>query len=146
MVYYGNSTYYNSDFSHYGVKGMKWGVRKSSNQSSTKAERKAARAVDRAERKSRKKDYKKRRSMSDVDLKKKVERLKLEKEYRNLTNEDVRPGLKYMQDIGSSVGKKVLPAVAAGTIMYGIKAVMDKKWDWKEAAKYIAANPNAKKK
>lgn len=61
---------------HYGVKGMQWGVRRSSKQ--------LARA-----RKAKKENQPaaKAKRMSDSELKSKVERLRLEREYVKITNE-----------------------------------------------------------
>lgn len=59
---------------HYGVKGQKWGVRKSAGQiSSARNKRKTSNPKSKA------------RSMSDAELKSKVERLRLEKEYVTIT-------------------------------------------------------------
>lgn len=78
---------------HYGVKGMRWGIRKSrvktgSRSSSKRAARKAATvARKKANAASRKtgaawnKKYSYRSSMSDRDLKRAVERLRLENEF-----------------------------------------------------------------
>lgn len=62
---------------HYGVKGMKWGVRKSvsSRVKSAKRER------------SWKKQYRERDSMSDDDLRKVVNRLRLENEFAKLSGQ-----------------------------------------------------------
>ena len=48
-------------------------------------------------------------------------------------------------EIMSSAGKKALGVVAAGAMVYGVKAAMTRKFDIKEAAGYIDANPNKKK-
>ena len=83
--------------------------------------------------------------MSDVDLKKRIERMKLEKEYKNLVDEDIAPGKKYIFEILSAIGKKTIPTAAAGALAYGVKVAMTKQFDIEEAAQYIAANPNKKK-
>ena len=97
------------------------------------------------EKKARKADAKNRRTMSDVDLKKRIERMKLEKEYKNLVDEDIAPGKKYVFEILSAIGKKTIPIAAAGALAYGVKVAMTKQFDIEEAAQYIAANPNKKK-
>lgn len=102
-------------------------------------------SADEKERASRKNDLKNRRTMSDADLKKKIERLKMEKEFKNLTNEDIRPGKTFVNDVMSSAGKKALTIAAAGAMAYGVKVAMTGKFDIGEAANYIAANPNKKK-
>lgn len=91
---------------HYGVKGMRWGIRK----------------ADRAERISRVKKYKQRRILDEADLKKTVSRMKLEKEYKNLAEEDLAPGRKAAKDILSKMGTTALMA-AAGTV--GAKLAKD---------------------
>lgn len=123
---------------HYGVLGMKWGVRR------TKAQLERANKNKRKI-ESRKKDLKNRRLLSDSDLKSKIERLKKEQELKRLTDEDISPGKTAAKNMLKSIGSKVLVPAAAGTIAYSVKAIMTKKFDITEAASYIAANPNKKK-
>lgn len=132
---------------HHGIKGMRWGVRRYQNPdgSRTALGKKRESSRNDKEKKARKADVKNRRTMSDVDLKKRIERMKLEKEYKTLVDEDTAPGKKYVFEILSAVGKKTLTIAAAGALAYGVKAAMTKKFDIEEAAQYIAANPNKKK-
>lgn len=134
---------------HWGVKGMKWGVRRYQNKDGSLTPRGKKRqkelSADEKERASRKNDLKNRRTMSDAELKKKIERLKLEKEFKNLTNEDINSGKTFVNEVMSSAGKKVLTIAAAGAMAYAVKAAMTGKFDIGEAAGYIAANPNKKK-
>ena len=132
---------------HHGFKGQKWGVRRYQNKdgSRTALGKKRESSPDAKEKETRKADVKKRRTMSDADLKKRVERMKLEKEYKSLVDEDTAPGKKYVSEILSAAGKKTLTIAAAGALAYGVKAAMTKQFDIKEAAQYIAANPNKKK-
>ena len=137
-----------NELMHYGVLGMRWGVRRYQNKDgtlTTAGKKRLSKDKDKAEKKERKVTLKNRRSLSDVDLKKKIERLKMEKEFKNLTEEDIYPGRKYVGEIMSSAGKKALTVAAAGTMAYGVKVAMTKEFNIKEAAGYIAANPNKKK-
>ena len=136
-----------NDLYHYGIKGMRWGVRRYQNPdgSRTALGKKRESSPNTKEKKARQADAKNRRTMSDVDLKKRIERMKLEKEYKTLVDEDTAPGKKYVFEILSAVGKKTLTIAAAGALAYGVKAAMTKKFDIEEAAQYIAANPNKKK-
>ena len=135
---------------HHGIKGMKWGVRRYQNKDGTltnagKKRRNKVQSANKVEKARRKADLKKRRTMSDADIKKRIERLKLEKEFKSLTKEDISPGRKYVGEVMSSAGKKALGVVAAGAMVYSVKVAMTRKFDIKEAAGYIAANPNKKK-
>lgn len=132
---------------HYGIKGQKWGIRRFQNKdgSLTTAGKKKRDAADQKERDSRKAAVEKRRTMSDADLKKKIERLKLEREFKSLTEEDVAPGRKYATEILKSIGTKTLTMAGAGAIAYATKVAMTKDFNVREAAAYIAANPNKKK-
>lgn len=139
----------NGELFHWGVKGMKWGVRRYQNKDGSLTPRGRKRqkelSADEKERAARKNDLKNRRTLSDADLKKKIERLKMEKEFKNLTNEDINSGKTFVNEVMSSAGKKVLTIAAAGAMAYGVKAAMTGKFDIAEAAGYIAANPNKKK-
>ena len=124
-----NNTY----LAHHGILGMKWGVRRSEAQLARARGHSSKSSDDKNEVSARKAAVKNRRTMSDADLKKKIERLKLEREFKNLT------------EILSASGKKALTAAAAGAMTYAVKTAMTKEFNLKEAAQYIAANPNKKK-
>ena len=132
---------------HHGIKGQKWGVRRFQNKDGTRTAlgKKRESSSDAKEKEARKADVKNRRTMSDADLKKRIERMRLEKEYKTLVDEDTAPGKKYVSEILSAAGKKTLTIAAAGALAYGVKAAMTKEFDLKEAAQYIASNPNKKK-
>lgn len=132
---------------HHGIKGQKWGVRRFQNKDGTRTTlgKKRESSPDTKEKEARKADVKNRRTMSDADLKKRIERMRLEKEYKTLVDEDTAPGKKYVSEILSAAGKKTLTIAAAGALAYGVKVAMIKEFDLKEAAQYIASNPNKKK-
>lgn len=129
---------------HHGIKGMKWGVRRNPDQLA-RARGNTKSSADSEEKSDRKTAVKNRRTLSDADLKKRIERLKMEKEFKNLTEEDIAPGKKFVSNVMSSAGTKVLTIAAAGAMSYAVKAAMTKEFNIKEAASYIAANPNKKK-
>lgn len=130
---------------HHGIKGMKWGVRRYQNKDGTLTNAGKARLKNNGVKEKRKTDSKNRRTLSETEIKRKIERLKLERQLKDLTDEDVSPGKKFVKDVLSASGKKVLTTAAAGTMAYLVKSVMTKEFNVKEAANYIASNPNKKK-
>lgn len=74
------------ELEHAGVKGMKWGRRKKKEAASVEKE--------------------KIKTMSDDELKAKINRLKLEKEYKTLTAPEISQGRKIVGEILKDVGKQ----------------------------------------
>lgn len=101
---------------HYGILGMRWGVRRSKNQLARASKNAAyrAKAENKLERMKRKNTTKNRRLLSDDEIKAKLARLKLEKEYDQLSQEDLSPGKKATQKFLSEKGNKIATTVTAG--------------------------------
>ena len=136
----------NKELYHYGVLGMKWGVRKSRGGGSARSGRKqsSSKSADKKQKELRKRDLKNRRNLSDAELKRKIERIKLEKQFKELTNEDIAPGKKFVADVMSSSGKKVAGSLVTGATLYGVKAAMTKRFDITEMASYMTPKPKNK--
>ena len=111
---------------HYGKKGMKWGVTKGK-RTSVRSERKAT--------------SKKRRGLSDAELKKRVERLQSEKKLKDLTDADIAPGRSAVKRILSSSGEKAAKTIVSGAILLAVKTAVTKEFNPKDAAGYVAPKP-----
>lgn len=133
---------------HYGIKGMKWGVRRYQNKDGTRTaagkKRERMSADDRVK-EQRKIAVKNRRTMSDADLDKQINRLKKEKQFKELAQEDIAPGRTAAKKFLSSTGGKILSSAAIGTLAYAGHAFVSGNIDWNQAANYIFPNPNKKK-
>ena len=153
------------DLLHYGIIGMKWGVRRDRRTldrlaGRDKGEKKSSgstvdtgtsegpseKANERAktnaqvlrERKTAKED---RRTMELKELKERLERFKLEAELSKLTNDDLAPARTFMARIAKDIARETLTnvgkTVATGLLVYTLRAVLEKNWDPAEAAKYL---------
>ena len=126
---------------HHGIKGQKWGVRRFQNADgslTTAGKQRASEAKKRT-------DSKNRGTLTNAQLKAKIERLQMEKQLRELTNQEVNSGKVYAQKILKDVGSRVLTTVATGAVLYAGKAAVSGTFDTKEFANAIF-NGGPKKK
>ena len=90
------------ELAHFGVIGMKWGVRKGP-------------SADTKVRRNRAKMHKNRRTMSDSDIKRAVSRMQMEKKLKTLVEEDITPGRLAAKEFLSKTGASFVGA-AVGTV------------------------------
>ena len=117
---------------HYGVKGMKWGLRK---RSKTRVSSSGARSTSPnpsskvsapTTRDKRVKALKNRRELSDSDIKDFTSRLQSEKQLKALLDEDVSPGRTFIKKVMSDAGKQAATKLATNAMTYGTTKVMGK--------------------
>ena len=123
---------------HYGVKGMKWGVKKGV------VNARMARTSKEKNVRAKRKDAKRRRqTLKDKDLDQLVKRLEQEKKLKNLLDEDLAPGRTATKKLLANAGTKVAGTVLAGAGVWAIKSVLEGKINPasmnKETAKALAA-------
>ena len=127
---------YDDYLMHHGVKGMKWGVRRSKSQLA-RASRKSDKKSDREEEKSQSKASKSKtsfkkhvKSLSTAELDQRINRLKKENEYKELLakdNDKFYSGKKFVNEVMRDAGKQVGTQVAKYALGTAINNATGKK-------------------
>ena len=154
----------NNTLRHYGVLGMKWGVRKDRLKASmgrakeqkerkkAREEREKLREESRKERQAQKRTEsekkhvsKNRGTLTDDEIRAKINRLRLEKELRELTEAEVSPGKKFAKEVLRESGKQALTQVSRNTMLYAGKSFVGDVLGQKEFANTVFGNNGTKK-
>lgn len=117
---------------HYGVLGMKWGIRRAAgsyaksqaNRYGKPIERMAKTKAARSAAKGKKKAGPTVKNMSDEQLKKATQRLQLEKQYKTLSKKDTSKGAKFVKDVVIGGAKVGATAYVTAKTTEGIKYAM----------------------
>lgn len=111
---------------HHGVKGMKWGVRRSQAALDRAAGRSSS-SSGKSSTKSSKKSSKKRPAssssrLSDQELRRRINRIKMEREYASLKKPQLNRGAKLVTDLLATQGKNVAGEFVAMAMREGAKS------------------------
>lgn len=98
---------------HHGILGMKWGVRRTPEQLA-RASGKKNRSDDEV------------KKMSDSELRSKINRLQMEKQYKQLTSSEISVGRKFVQDVLTNAAKQTATNYVSKYMTKGIDAVIKK--------------------
>lgn len=98
-----NSFSYPNELYHYGVLGMKWGVRRSRSSSSSSSKKTFKRMSDDA-REVRDIKKKKVKQMSNAELRKVNERANLERTYKSLNKSSIEKGITFLGTAAAATG------------------------------------------
>lgn len=99
---------------HYGVKGQEWGVQNGPPYPLSDRTRKQ---MVRAQ---RRRDYANRELMSDEELRNRINRLQMERQYRELNNEMVESGKSTLQRSLKTAGEKTLTNAMQGAMAWAV--------------------------
>jgi hypothetical protein len=124
----------NDELYHYGIIGQKWGLRRfqfsdGSYTAIGKQRRRIGSAANERAKYSEISAARNRRALSDEELDARIKRLEKEKRLKELTENDVAPGKKFVKEVVSSSGKKVATTLVSGATLYAVKAALNKKQD-----------------
>lgn len=115
-----------NEIKHHGIKGMKWGVRRYRNRdgSLTPAGKKRYNDSTPAhEHHKRVYDGKKASQLSDQELRDRLNRLNMEKQYSMLTAKETKAGKKFAKDVMYNAGKQVASDLSKKYMAMGVAFV-----------------------
>ena len=121
----------NNNLQHHGIKGQKWGIRRFQNKdgSLTPAGRKRQKQNDGPihEDYSKSHDSKSVKSMSDKELRDRINRLNMERQYAQLTATEKSIGRKIVSEVLLNVGKELAKEYLKNYAKKGIEELLKRK-------------------
>lgn len=108
---------------HHGVKGMKWGVRKDKRGSGRTATRKRKESPE-----------DKVKKMSDAELRQRLNRIQMERQYKQLTAKETSAGRKFVTSILVTAATAVATSYVQKYMKLGIDSVIGRVGDVKDLA------------
>lgn len=99
----------NGQLTHYGVLGMKWGVRRKSKKSVEKSSSSKSRSV---------------RDLSDAELRQIINRHQMEKQYAQITAKEKSAGAKFVSDVLTNAAKQTATSYTAKYMAKGMDALI----------------------
>ena len=107
---------------HYGVKGMKWGVRRARDWANDGRVKKQAARREKFEKKFHEAGDQRMKNLSNAEIKAKVERLNLEKQYKQLAAENQPKGKKMVGKILMQQGEQTVKQMVNQEIQKKMRA------------------------
>ena len=104
---------YNDELYHHGIKGMKWGIRRTPAQLGHRPAKPTT--------SQRKSEMKK---MSDTELRNRINRIQMERQYMQLTAPEVSAGKKFVKDVMVNAAKQTVTSYVSKYMNKGVEAVI----------------------
>lgn len=112
---------YNNELCHYGVLGMKWGVRRAKRKEARLQNKNRGKSEDHLRAASLKK--KKLNQLSNAELRELNNRMQLESQYKNLKRQNVNAGQKFVKDVAYETSKQIASEYTKKYAKKGIRYV-----------------------
>ena len=112
----------NSYLAHHGIKGMKWGVRRTPEQLGHRVKSASQKVKSKVTDRKKKTDPVK--QMSDDELRKRINRIQMEKQYKQLTAKQTSAGQKFVKDVMVNAAKQTATQYASKAMVKGVEALI----------------------
>lgn len=106
---------------HHGILGQKWGVRRTESQLARSGKGTASSKKVSA----KKIEKSKIKSMSDAELRQKINRIQMERQYSQLSKKDISVGQKFVSDVFTNAAKQTATNYASKYMTKGVDALIE---------------------